>query len=320
MLRLWLELGDLARIRFTDRLHPASTVLLASQALRQPPVAAALPVLARRAASSEAAVRPLHHLIPAQGRAPDFVTPWDGVASIEDGLTVIRSAPVRQVRAQVSAAYAHTSATAARRRFADADPSVLDTLVTAMRAYFHEVLAPDWAALTRTHQQVVGEAAARYARTGAQGLLTGLHPGIRWCSPVLEVDTWQDGEVRLGGHGLFLLPTPFAGPRPRVLIRAEQPALVVYPIEPPAGLDGRPAADPLAGLFGRTRSAVLAQVARPGRHTTSSIARHTGISVSSSSEHLSALRAAGLVTSRRDGGAIVHRATALGHGLAAASP
>jgi DNA-binding transcriptional ArsR family regulator len=316
MLRLWLEHADLARVRFTDRLHPASTVLMASQALRRPSVAAALPVLARRVTSAEPELRPLHHLIPAQGAAPDFVTPWDGVETLEDGLTVIRSAPVRQVRAQVSAAYARAPVSAARRRFADADAEVLDTLVIAMRTYFHQVLEPDWAVLSRSHRQLVTEAAARYARTGAEGLLTGLHPAIRWQSPVLEVDTWQDGDVRLGGHGLYLLPSPFTGPRPRVLIRADRPALVVYPVEAPDGLDGRPAADPLAGLFGRTRSAVLVQVTRPGRHTTSSIARHTGISVSSSSEHLSALRAAGLVSSRRDGGAIVHRATALGRGLA----
>ncbi|MEU4621861.1 helix-turn-helix transcriptional regulator [Actinoplanes sp. NPDC023801] len=315
MLRLWLEYADLTRVRFTDRLHPASTVLLASQALRRPPLAAALPVLARRVAESGAALRPLHHLIAAQGPAPDFVTPWDGVASIEDGLAVIRSTPVRKVRAQVSAAYTGAPASTARRRFADADSGVLDALVTAMRAYFHQVLEPDWAALTRNHRQAVGEAAARFARAGAEGLLSGLHPGIRWRSPVLEVDSWRDGDVRLGGNGLFLLPSPFAGPRPRVLIRADQPALVVYPVEAPAGLDGGPAADPLAGLFGRTRSAVLTQVARPGRHTTSSIARHAGISVSSSSEHLSALRAAGLVSSRRDGGAILHRATALGQSL-----
>ena len=64
-------------------------------------------------------------------------------------------------------------------------------------------------------------------------------------------------------------------------------------------------------LCGRTRSAVLIHAARPGRHTTSTIARALGISVSSSSEHPSALRAAGLVSSRRDGGSIVHHATAL---------
>ncbi len=312
MLRLWLEPADLTRIRFADRLHPAGTVLLASQALRQPSVAASFPTLARRAAASARVPRPLHHLMPPQGFVPDFMTPWEGLSSIEDGLAAIRSTPAKRVRAEVSAAYAQVPVSAARRRFAAADPLVLDTLVTDMRCYFHQVLAPDWPALHRTHRWFVGEAASRYALSGADGVLRGLHPGIRWRAPVLEVDTWQDGEVRLGGHGLILLPSPFAGPRPRVLVAPGRPALVVYPVEPPTVLDSpRSQSDPLSGLLGRTRSAVLIQAARPGRHTTSTIARQVGISVSSSSEHLSALRAAGLVSSRRDGGSIVHRATAL---------
>lgn len=312
MLRLWLDAADLTRIRFADRLHPAGTVLLASQALRRPSVAAALPTLARRVAASAPAVRPLHHLMPAEGFVPDFITPLEGVASIEDGLAAIRATPAARVRAEVSAAFAHVPASTARRRFADADPEMLDSLVAAMRSYFHEVLAPDWPALNRTLRQVVSEAASRYALTGAKGVLEGLHPGIRWQAPVLEIDAWQEGEARLGGHGLILLPSPFAGPRPRVLVAPDRPALVVYPIDPPAALDSRPGTSgPLAGLLGRTRAAVLIHATRPGRHTTSSIARHVGISVSSSSEHLSALRAAGLVSSRRDGGAMVHRATAL---------
>jgi DNA-binding transcriptional ArsR family regulator len=316
MLRLWLRPADLTRIRFADRLHPAGTVLLASQALRQPSVAASLPALARRVATSTPVLRPLHHLMPSQGFVPDFMTPLEGVASIEDGLAAIRSTPAKRVRAEVSAAYAHITVSAARRRFAAADPLVLDTLVTAMRSYFHRVLAPDWPALNRIHRQLVGEAASRYALTGADGVLAGLHRAIRWRAPVLEVDAWQDGEVRLGGHGVILLPSPFAGPRPRVLLAPDRPALVVYPVEATTVLDSRPTtSDPLAGLLGRTRTAVLIHATRPGRHTTSSIARQVGLSVSSSSEHLSALRAAGLVSSRRDGGAVVHRATALGRDL-----
>jgi DNA-binding transcriptional ArsR family regulator len=316
MLRLWLTSGDLTRIRFADRLHPAGTVLLAGQALRQPSVAASLPTLARRVATCTPALRPLHHLTPAQGLVPDFMTPWEGLASIEDGLAAIRSTPADRVRAEVSAAYAHIRVSAARRRFAAADPLVLDTLVTAMRAYFHQVLAPDWTALNRTHRQFVSEAASHYARSGADGVLAGLHRAIRWRAPVLEVDAWQNGEVRLGGHGLVLLPSPFAGPRPRVLVAPDRPALVVYPVEAATVPESRrTTSDPLAGLFGRTRSAVLLHATWPGRHTTSTIARQVGISVSSSSEHLSALRAAGLVSSRRDGGAIVHCATALGRDL-----
>jgi DNA-binding transcriptional ArsR family regulator len=313
MLRLWLAPADLTRIRFADRLHPAGTVLLASQALRQPAVAAHLPALACRVTRSTPALRPLHHLMPPQGFVPDFMTPWEGLASIDDGLAAIRSTPAGRIRTEVSTAYAGVPVSTARRRFADADPQVLDALVTAMRTYFDQVLAPDWPMLGRAHRRLVGEAATRYALSGADGVLAGLHPAIRWRAPVLEIDTWQEGEARLGGHGLMLVPSPFAGPRPRVLVAPDRPALIVYPVAPPTEV--KPASAALVRLFGRTRSAILIQAARPGRHTTSTIARQTGISVSSSSEHLSALRAAGLVTSRRDGGAIVHHATTLGRDL-----
>jgi len=314
MLRLWLEPADLARIRFVDRLHPAGTVLLASQALRQPAVVAAVPSLARRVAGAGPALRPLHHLLPSQGFLPDFLTPFEGLDSLEDGLTAIRSTPARRVRAEVSAAYTQATPSATRRRFAAADTQVLDMLIAAMRSYFHQVLAPDWQALSRAHRRQVGEAANRYVRSGADGVLANLHHGLRWRAPALEVDAWQSGEVRLAGHGLMLVPSPFAGPRPRVLVAPGRPALVVYPVEPPAALD-RTSPDPLARLLGRTRSAVLMHTARPGRHTTSAIARQTGISVSSSSEHLTALRGAGLVSSRRDGGSIVHSLTSLGREL-----
>jgi DNA-binding transcriptional ArsR family regulator len=312
MLRLWLEPADLARIRFAERPHPSGTVLLASQALREPSMAAAVPALARRVAAAAPALRPLHHLMPPQGFVPDFLTPLDGLNSIEDGLAAIRSAPARRVRSEVAAAYSQVTVSATRRRFAAADPQVLDMLVTAMRSYFHEVLAPDWQALARAHRHHVGEAANHYVRWGADGVLSHLHHGIRWRVPVLEIDAWQCGEVRLGGHGLILVPSPFAGPRPRVLVEPDRPALVVYPVEPPTTMDGRRIpSDSLVRLLGRTRSAVLIETTRPGRHTTSTIARQAGISVSSSSEHLTALRAAGLVSSHRDGGAIVHRATPL---------
>lgn len=315
MLRLWLEPADLARIRFADRLHPAGTVLLASQALRQPSVAAAVPALARRVAAAGPALRPLHHLTPPQGFVPDFLTPFEGLDSLEDGLAAIRSTPVRRVRAEVSAAYARAGASAVRRRFAAADADVLDMLIGAMRSYFHQVLAPDWPVLVRAHRRQVGEAANRYARSGVDGVLATLHHGIRWRAPALEVDTWQSGDIRLAGHGLTLVPSPFAGPRPRVLVAPDRPALVVYPVDPPTAVDGT-SPDPLARLLGRTRGAVLSHTAGPGQHTTSAIARRAGISVSSSSEHLTALREAGLVSSVRDGGAIVHRATALGRELA----
>ncbi|MFV2115538.1 winged helix-turn-helix domain-containing protein [Micromonospora sp. LOL_025] len=49
---------------------------------------------------------------------------------------------------------------------------------------------------------------------------------------------------------------------------------------------------------------------RPAHHHDAR--RAVGISISSASEHAGALRAAGLVSSVRDGGAVLHRLTPLG--------
>jgi DNA-binding transcriptional ArsR family regulator len=319
MLRLWLEPDDLARVRVAVHLHRAATVMLVCQALRAPAVAAALPDLAGRATAASARLRPLHHLVQPRGFVPDFLTPLDGLESLEAGLAAIRSAAPRLVRAEVAAAYSHVPATGMRRRFADADPDVLDALVASIGLYFREVLAPSWPALVRAHRQWVDAIGQRFALSGVDGVLAGLPTGLRWRAPVLEADTWSAGgtpqtrDVRLGGRGIMLVPSVFAGPRPRVLMLPDQPALVVYQAGPPAMLANRmPAGAGVERLIGRTRATVLRQVARAGRHTTSTIARDLGISVSSSSEHLTALRAAGLVTSERSGGAVVHRATALG--------
>jgi DNA-binding transcriptional ArsR family regulator len=101
-----------------------------------------------------------------------------------------------------------------------------------------------------------------------------------------------------------------------VLAEPERPVLVVVPAAAPV----RSAGDPLAELMGRTRAAVLRAAGRPGNHTTTTLARAVRVSLSSASEHLTALRAAGLVTSVRDGQAVVHRVTALGRGVSGEPP
>jgi DNA-binding transcriptional ArsR family regulator len=317
LLRLWFGAADLARVRVADVPHPAATVSLACQALRDPATAVRLPDLAHRLATAAPLVRPLHHLVPSHGLMPDFLTPTDGLESLEAGLSAIRSTASRRVRAQVATAYAHVPVTPMRRRFAAADPEVLDILVTALRHYFRAVLDPYWPALLRARRHDVDETGRRFARSGVDGVLAALPPGLRWRPPVLEVDTWPapgTRDVHLGGGGLLLVASPFAGPRPRVLVNPGQPAFVVYRTGSPLAVT--PArAGAVHRLLGHTRAEVLRRVSEPGRHTTSSLARDTGISPSSSSEHLAVLRAAGLVISHRRGGAVVHRATDSGTDL-----
>ncbi|MGQ5260309.1 ArsR/SmtB family transcription factor [Micromonospora sp. ZYX-F-536] len=320
MLRLQLAPADLCRVRFADRLHPVGTALLAGQWLRDPTVAAMAPALAERAAAVEgageaqAATAILRHLLPDRGRLPDFVTPFGGLESVAAGLEAIRATPARRVRAEVTDAYAHSAATPLRRRFAAADPEVLDLFGGAVRTWFDAVLAPHWSDLVSTHRRQVTCASRRLALHGLDGLFAGLHPAIRWREPVLEIRTWWGGEVSGTGHGLVLLPSPLAGPRPRVLVEPGHPVLLVYPAPMPrqAATAG---ADSLGRLLGATRALVLRRLADEGGLSTTVLSRAVGISLSSASEHASALREAGLIVSERDGGAVRHHVTPLGAGL-----
>ena len=254
---------------------------------------------------------PLRHLLPARGLLPDFLTPYDGIESVAAGIESIRATSRRRITAELTDTYANLPPSPWRRRFAAADPQVLDLLTTALHRYFDAVLAPAWSHLTFTHRDQVTRAAEAYARSGVDGLLAGLHPAIRWRPPELEIDSWWNAELSGTGEGILLVPNPLTGLRPRVLVQPGRPVLLVYPVPvsagpPPHGFDS------VARLLGHTRATVLRRLADPGRHTTTTLGRHAGISVSSASEHAAALRAAGLVDSDRVGGAMVHRLTPLG--------
>jgi DNA-binding transcriptional ArsR family regulator len=312
MLRIWLSPTDLGRVQIATGPHPLGTAVLATQALRDPAVAATAPEAAQRFRRAAPELGPLLHLLPARGALPDFLTPRTDTDSIEDGLSVLRATPARRIRSEVGAASVHMRPTLSRRRFADADPELLDTVVGALRYLFHAVLAPDWSLLLSAYRRDVAEFGHRYALSGVDGVLAGLHPAVRWRAPVLEIDTGRrPADLRPRGRGLLLYPSPFTGPRPRVLAEPGRPVLVVVPAAAPV----RTAGDPLAELMGRTRAAVLRAATRPGHHTTTALAREVRVSLSSASEHLTALRAAGLVTSVRDGQSVVHRVTGLGRGL-----
>jgi DNA-binding transcriptional ArsR family regulator len=293
VITLRLSPADLGRVRLVPRPHPAGAAALASQALH-----------------GTVAAGPLRHLLPARGMLPDFVTPYQGLDSVEAGLDAIRATPRHRVRADVARAYADLPATPWRRRLAAGDRDAVELLASALGGWFDTALRPQWSSLVLAYRRRVERTAREWAQSGVDGVLGGLGPAVRWRPPVLEVDTWWSADLDGTGDGLLLAPSPFAGPRPRLLVEPGRPALLVFPMAPPAAAD--PAGDALARLLGRTRAAVLRRLAEPGRHTTTALARATGISLPSASEHATALRAAGLLTSDREGGAVVHRLSPAG--------
>ncbi|MDR8414363.1 winged helix-turn-helix domain-containing protein [Nonomuraea sp. 3-1Str] len=152
-------------------------------------------------------------------------------------------------------------------------------------------------------------------RGGVDALLATLHPDCRWQPPTLHIPIDGDHDIPLCGRGLLLIPSYFA-PRPMVLYRPDAATVLVYPIVVTDRSTDQ--ADVLGPLLGRTRAAVLATLRDPA--TTTSVAERVGISLGSASQHTAILRNAGLISTTRTGGAVLHTLTPLGQALLRGGP
>ncbi|MGC0335396.1 hypothetical protein [Streptomyces sp. SLBN-8D4] len=103
---------------------------------------------------------------------------------------------------------------------------------------------------------------------GTAALLEGLHPFARWNPPYLDVDYPVDRELRLEGRGLMLVPSYFCWRRPTALADPELDPVLVYPVMKQPLEIARAGEKRLDRLLGRTRSAVLVDVAGHSTRTT----------------------------------------------------
>src|SRR5690606_4387762 len=123
-------------------------------------------------------------------------------------------------------------------------------------------------------------------------------------------------ERHLDGRGLVLVPSVFVWPL--VASKTDEPwqPTVRYPARGVGTLweRGTPAApEALAAVLGRSRARLLAALAAPA--STTELSRRMGMSPGGVSEHLSALRNAGLVTAARVGRSVLYVRTTLGDEL-----
>ncbi|MEV6420577.1 winged helix-turn-helix domain-containing protein [Streptomyces sp. NPDC051662] len=197
---------------------------------------------------------------------------------------------------------------------ADGCPGCPGRLVDALRTYHRAAVEPYW---PHIRARVEADRALRGRALldgGADELLSTLPPMLRWRSPVLEADYPFDRELLLDGRGLLLQPSFFCRSTPVVYRDPALPPVLVYPVthsEAPAVTErGGPT---LGRLVGHTRSAVLRAIEHGS--TTSELARRTGVSLASASQHACVLREAGLVVTLRHGNAVLHTLTPLGAAL-----
>ncbi|WP_462418262.1 ArsR/SmtB family transcription factor [Kytococcus sp. Marseille-QA3725] len=160
----------------------------------------------------------------------------------------------------------------------------------------------------------IAQRSARLARVGIAQLLTELSPRVSLGeSAVLQVEGNCLDQKRVpGGRGLLLHPSIFAMPRGVIGLRQPITPTVIYPALGAGNLwaaDEIEAEQALDDVVGRTRAQLLRATGTP--RSTTELASTLSLSAGTVSEHLALLRRAGLVTSSRDGRAVLYRRTTL---------
>ncbi|MGY6021785.1 ArsR/SmtB family transcription factor [Streptomyces spinosirectus] len=261
------------------------------------------------------AVRFAQALIPTAGYIPDFLTPPVMGQGLSAALDQVQATPRERLLSDLRLFAEVRSVPGWVTRPGVSAGSFANSLVTALESSFRALLAPYWAHVRSAVGNDVALRSHDLLEGGTGALLGGLRPWARWQAPVLEVDYPCERDLHLEGRGLLLVPSYFCWRRPTSLADSNLDPVLVYPVaKPPLGLV-RESDERLERLLGRTRSAVLMDVARHSGRTTTEVAQSLGIAPPSASYQIGVLRDGGLIISRRDGKYVLHLATALARGL-----
>jgi DNA-binding transcriptional ArsR family regulator len=257
---------------------------------------------------------------PTGGYTPDFLTPpASGLApDLSRELDALRGTPAAVVRAQLQlASLADPAGPVAQLA---ADPAAgLHRLAEEIAAYWAVVIAPDWPRMRALLDAEVQRRARRLAEQGSAAVLDDLHPSVTWRAGTLRIDQPHCAAPDVpDGGGLVLIPSVFVWPSV-LTVTAGDVAQLAYPARGVATLWERASreSDALTALLGRGRARMLTELVIP--LSTTELARRTGITPGGVSQHLTTLRAAGLVVSHRQGRSLLNTRTAIADSLLAAA-
>jgi DNA-binding transcriptional ArsR family regulator len=316
MLRVHFTVDDLARTHVGATFGPLTETVFSLDAQ-----ARGGPTLPRQAKHR---ADPLRDLLP-RAWVFDLITITGRASCVDEGLDALRSAPRHVVKAELdNTARLFTPPPAWAMGLLDRNGRTRELLATALHRHYADAVAPCW----EEAHALLDAARRRLVHTmgehGVAGLLTSLHPAVRWRPPILEIASpaFSDHDCHLEGRGLVVVPSLFCPPGYPVCEDTNDetaPLVLFHPaIRDLSGLrtilgsgSGRSPHHALVALLGRTRTKVLQAVA-DGACTTSELAVRSGASRSSASQHAAVLRSAGLVVTRRHGSAVLHTLTPLG--------
>jgi DNA-binding transcriptional ArsR family regulator len=312
---------DLSRVRFAH--SPARELVASIRCLRDPQRAAVYAGWHRTITGRLDDFDPelLAALSPVGPYGWDFLSPpvtrqW---ADLGEELDAIAAAPPAAVRAELER---YGPVPEPLRRLHKNPARELAEIVTLLAAYWDAAVAPVWAQVRALTAADLVARTEQFATGGVAAVLGQLHGEVAFHGDRIRVDKGSQCVHRydLTGQGVLLVPCVFTWPTLIVwCCAAEQPALL-YPTRGAATL-GEPAvvapAAPLHAVLGRGRAGILAALGEP--RSTSRLAADLDLSPSAVSQHLKALRAAGLVGSRRRGREVLYHRTGAAASLLAAA-
>jgi hypothetical protein len=305
---------DLARTRFA--ISPMWELVQSVRALVDPARAAVhLPWLAElkdgrlSGLDLSAAVA----FVPAIGYIPDFLTPppESPLGNFEDELALVRATPDDQVRSEVETVFRDRDAPPVLRQFLDDPGGSVARLTETFESYWELALEPCWPRIRALLEADIAYRAGRLTAGGPAALFEDLYQSVTWCEDRLEVNQIYQEDCQLRGRGLLLMPSAFGWQRTMTITTPPWQPSLIYPARGVAMLwePGDQTPEGLSALVGRTRADVLASLDAP--RSTTELAECLGVTPGGASQHISVLRAAGLVSGRREGRSVLYVRTPL---------
>lgn len=266
-------------------------------------------------------------LVRPAGYVPDFLvpTPPGRTTTIEAGLDQIVATAADVVVHELDHLAHHRLAqrgpgrdrrqALTRELLADPD-NAKRRIAGELARYWRAAVEPHWPRMRALLEADLAHRLEELATGGVERLFQTLHPSVAMRGDLLTVAKYYTDRARLRGRGLLLIPCAFAWPDVLVSTADPLPSLTYSP----RGL-GRlwetrsEAGSPLAAVVGRTRATILALLELP--MSTTQLAAQLGLAAPTLNAHLKSLRAAGILSARRDGRVVLYQRTALGDQLVA---
>ncbi len=255
----------------------------------------------------------LVRLVTATKFLPDFVAvpPARGLNNrLRDELAEMRTVEDRQAHATLAQAQRFAWASAGLA-WADVD-RVTDRAAEVFATCWARFVEPDWPRRRAILERDIRHRAGVIAVSGWRHVLDGMTAGVQWVShDAIQFSTQTYTDRHIGSDGLVFVPhTGLSGQW-----TCESPSRIAFVYPAKGALANHPSGSGgVARLLGRGRARVLAEIRTPA--TPSQLATVLGVSLGTVSAHLAALRAAGVVTTRRSGRAVYYELTSVGDELA----